>query len=74
LCVSCEEDKRWDEIYRAKFEDPEYYGIRIVLRSSPISDVKFADPDRSYDHLRGNVPIAPPASPPSEFRDSESRE
>ncbi len=39
ICFSCEEDDRWSRIYRAKFEDPDYYGFRQVRASTPLHNL-----------------------------------
>jgi hypothetical protein len=36
-CPRCEEAARWERIFQAKFEDPEYYKRRRVPHISPLS-------------------------------------
>jgi hypothetical protein len=31
-------DARWDQVFREKFADPEYYGSRLLPHSSPKVD------------------------------------
>jgi len=32
VCQWCLEEKRWDKIFKEKFEDPDYYRGKTVLR------------------------------------------
>jgi hypothetical protein len=36
-CPRCAEDARWERIFREKFADPYYYGMRRVPHNSPIN-------------------------------------
>lgn len=35
-CPTCEDNQRWERIFREKFADPNYY-IRSIRRDSPLS-------------------------------------
>jgi hypothetical protein len=36
-CARCQDDARWERIYREKFADPTYYDERPVRYSSPLA-------------------------------------
>lgn len=39
-CRSCAESSRWEQIYKERFMDPEYYRRKTTIRvSSPLGDL-----------------------------------
>jgi hypothetical protein len=37
LCVTCQENARWERIFREKFADPSYYSGVTLRHSSPLN-------------------------------------
>ncbi len=36
VCTNCQENARWDRIFKEKFADPDYYSPRPIRRTSPL--------------------------------------
>ncbi len=36
-CKTCQENARWEQIFQAKFEDPDYYRRLSVSHTSPLT-------------------------------------